>query len=275
MRSEDLPGVEIVVYEYLFQGNTVPTKEDGTVDFDQIITKHDDKNSPSQTVKVRMRVGTTAADSYDGNQEVGVGKVKVIDNFKYEGADLGRSYKVKGRLVYKTDIDDEHHAGDTVVSPVITCIITTEGDDESGEGEEGDEADEGEEREEGEEGEEIEPTRTCTRDWHEVTSEKTFYVGPQDEAEEYDKNGTVQLTFELDTRELIGKELVVFEELYLLDDEGHESEKVAEHKELDDESQTIAVATPTIHTIASDKADGDKEPGHGDLPPDALLATKS
>ena len=50
----------------------------------------------------------------------------------------------------------------------------------------------------------------------------------------------------------------MFEELYLVDDEGHE-ELVAEHKNLDDESQTITVATPTIHTIASDKADGDKE----------------
>ncbi|MBR3319004.1 VaFE repeat-containing surface-anchored protein [Candidatus Saccharibacteria bacterium] len=258
VNATDLPGVEIVVFEYLFQGETVPTKEDGTVDLDQKVTEHADKEDPGQTVKVSMRIGTTAADSYDGDQIIGVGKVQVIDNLQYEGASAGKTYKAKGWLVYKAD-SDEHHAGDKVSSPVITCIIDDEtdydeGDDEDDEEYDGDGDDE-EGEEESEEKDEEEPTRTCTRDWVEVEAEETFTIGSEDHE---DTSGVATIEFEFDSRELIGQKLVVFEELYLIDDEGRE-ELVAEHKNLEDSNQTITVATPTIHTIASDKADGDKE----------------
>ena len=247
--AHDLPGTEIVVFEYLFQGSTVPTNPDGTVNFDEIVTKHADEDNPdpSQTVRVSMRVGTTAADDYDGDKTIGVGKVKVIDNLQYEGATMGKTYKAKGWLVYKT-AGDGHDAGDKVKGIEFNYEVRpcTDSTDEPEDGEE-----------EGEDGEgEEECTETIATPFYvDIEGEKVFVVGS---AGYESTNGTVTITFEFDSRLLIGEKLVVFEELYLVDDEGHE-ELVAEHKDLEDDDQTVIVATPTIHTIAVDKSDNDKE----------------
>jgi len=194
----NLPGVEIVVFEYLFQGDqeSIPEGDDGYPDLDQVIKAHADPNSVSQTVRVSMRVGTIAADVYDGDQEIGVGYVQVIDHLEYEGAKMGQKYKAKGWLVRKDTGEPIGVEGETI-----------------------------------------------------------FTVG--DEGYE-ETNGLVPIFFEFDSREFLGQSLVVYEELYTIDDDGTE-ELVAEHKDLDDEGQTITVATPTIHTTATDRADGDKE----------------
>ena len=55
-------------------------------------------------------------------------------------------------------------------------------------------------------------------------------------------NGTVSLEFTFDASALGGKKLVVFEELYKND------EPVAEHKDIDDEAQTVEVVTPLPST---------------------------
>ena len=194
--ASSLPGVEIVVFEYLYSGGIVPTNTDGTPDTESAVTSHEDPNDADQTVRVAMRVGTTAADDYDGDQTVGVGQVKIVDNLKYEGLTLGETYKAKGWLVLK----DTGEPLDIVNT--ITFVVGTTGFEET--------------------------------------------------------TGIAKITFELDTRELIGQDLVVFEELYHVDDKGDE-ELVASHKDLDDEKQTITIATPKIHTTATDKSDGDKE----------------
>ncbi|MGB4610580.1 MAG: VaFE repeat-containing surface-anchored protein, partial [Saccharofermentanales bacterium] len=58
------------------------------------------------------------------------------------------------------------------------------------------------------------------------------------------KDGTVEMTFTFDGSELAGKELVVFEELY------YKSELIAEHKDVNDEGQTVTVKEPEIGTSA-------------------------
>ena len=63
--------------------------------------------------------------------------------------------------------------------------------------------------------------------------------------------GTVDVTFTIDTRDLIGKELVAFETAYKLDgykkgDKPDEAKKIkiAEHKDLEDEGQTVKISEP-------------------------------
>ncbi len=236
--ASSLPGVEIVVFEYLFAGSTIPTKTDGSVDFDQVVTKHADEANPdpAQTVKVAMRIGTTAADIYDGDQIVGVGKVKVVDKLKYEGATMGKTYKAKGWLVYKTN-SNGHRAGDKVQGvrfdyAVDSCVP-----------------------EEDDHGNDDGCDNPATPTYVTLEGSTTFTVGSTGYEE---TTGTVSITFEFDSRNLISEHLVVFEELYIVDDDGTEK-LVAEHKDLDDDDQAITVATPTIHTVAVDKLDNDKE----------------
>ena len=61
---------------------------------------------------------------------------------------------------------------------------------------------------------------------------------------------TVEMDFEVDTTELKGKELVVFEKMY------YKEELVASHEDINDEGQTINIIS--LSTTATDNADGDK-----------------
>ena len=63
--------------------------------------------------------------------------------------------------------------------------------------------------------------------------------------------GTVEVTFTIDTRNLIGKELVAFETAYKLDGykkgdnlDKVKKTKIAEHKDIDDEGQTVKITEP-------------------------------
>lgn len=62
---------------------------------------------------------------------------------------------------------------------------------------------------------------------------------------------TTTMTFNLDTSELYGKDIVVFETL------SYEGEPVAEHKDINDASQTVTVIS--LDTYAFDKNDEDKK----------------
>lgn len=75
-------------------------------------------------------------------------------------------------------------------------------------------------------------------------------------AEETD--GSVTLDFTFDAKDLKDGEVVVFEEIYKLDEEGETVKKVAEHKDIEDEGQTVKIENPKIGTSASFK-DGKKE----------------
>lgn len=62
--------------------------------------------------------------------------------------------------------------------------------------------------------------------------------------------GTAEVTFSLDTRELAGKTLVVFEELY-----DSKDKLIAAHKDLRDKAQTVTVPTSVVQTISPKTGD--------------------
>lgn len=70
-----------------------------------------------------------------------------------------------------------------------------------------------------------------------------------------ESSGTATVGFVLDASDLAGHALVCFEELYC------DGQLIAEHKDIDDEGQTVEVAPPApeIGTTATDAADGDHE----------------
>ena len=74
-----------------------------------------------------------------------------------------------------------------------------------------------------------------------------------------DSKMEVELAFTFNASELAGKELVTFEELYDLTNPD-EPTKVAEHKDMKDEGQTVTITERiiTIHTTSTGKATGKK-----------------
>lgn len=77
-----------------------------------------------------------------------------------------------------------------------------------------------------------------------VTATQTFNPSMPD--------GTVEVEIAFDATQLAGHDVVVFEELSL------GAEVVAEHRDVDDEGQTVHVDKPSVGTTATDAADGDK-----------------
>ena len=69
----------------------------------------------------------------------------------------------------------------------------------------------------------------------------------------------VQIEFTFNASELAGKELVTFEEMYDMTNPD-EPTKVAEHKDIEDDGQTVTITERiiTMHTTATDKATGKK-----------------
>ena len=74
-----------------------------------------------------------------------------------------------------------------------------------------------------------------------------------------DSSMEVEITFTFNASELAGKDLVTFEELYDLSNPD-EPTKVAEHKAIEDEGQTVTITERiiTMHTTATDKTTGEK-----------------
>lgn len=62
-----------------------------------------------------------------------------------------------------------------------------------------------------------------------------------------ESNLTVDMEFVLDSNELAGKSIVIFEYLY------HNDEEIESHEDIDDEDQTVTFVTPEIHTTAIDQ----------------------
>lgn len=71
------------------------------------------------------------------------------------------------------------------------------------------------------------------------------------------RNMEVDMEYAIDATGLAGKNLVTYEELY---DNANPNrpEKVAEHKDIEDEGQTVSVRETTIHTSATNKETGKK-----------------
>ena len=73
-----------------------------------------------------------------------------------------------------------------------------------------------------------------------------------------DSSMEVQISFTFNASSLAGKDLVTFEELYDLSNPD-EPTKVTEHKDIEDEGQTVTITERiTMHTTATNKATGKK-----------------
>ncbi len=70
-------------------------------------------------------------------------------------------------------------------------------------------------------------------------------------------SGEASLDFTINAKDLKGAELVCFEEIYTIDDEGNPDKLVAEHKDINDKGQTVKIVEPKIGTQA--KADNGKK----------------
>ena len=101
--------------------------------------------------------------------------------------------------------------------------------------------------------------------WQMVKSENAqLLIGGEPVESDYtftakDSSMEVQIAFTFNASELAGKDLVTFEELYDLSNPD-EPTKVAGHKDIEDEGQTVTITERiiTMHTIATDKATGEK-----------------
>ena len=65
------------------------------------------------------------------------------------------------------------------------------------------------------------------------------------------EDGFVTLDFEFDATGLKGKDVVAFEELYKLDENGDRVKEVAEHADITDKGQTVKIENPEIKTTAT------------------------
>ena len=72
-----------------------------------------------------------------------------------------------------------------------------------------------------------------------------------------EESGEVSLDFTINAKDLKGSELVCFEEIYTIDDEGNPDKLVALHKDINDKGQTVKIVEPKIGTQA--KADNGKK----------------
>lgn len=77
-----------------------------------------------------------------------------------------------------------------------------------------------------------------------ITPEKTFVADKAD--------GSVTMTYTVDASKAMGKEFVVFENLY------RDNNLVVSHADVNDEGQTVKVVTPVVHTTATSD-EGDKQ----------------
>ena len=72
-----------------------------------------------------------------------------------------------------------------------------------------------------------------------------------------EESGEASLDFTINAKDLKGSELVCFEEIYTIDDEGNPDKLVACHKDINDKGQTVKIVEPKIGTQA--QADNGKK----------------
>ena len=72
-----------------------------------------------------------------------------------------------------------------------------------------------------------------------------------------EKDGEASLDFTINAKDLKGAELVCFEEVYTIDEEGNPDKLIALHKDINDKGQTVKIVEPKIGTQA--KADNGKK----------------
>ena len=114
--GSNLKGKDIVIFEYLYQDDT-------------LITAHTDKDDKDQTIHF-PKIGTSAKDGVSDTNVVNAAKdIEIKDTVKYSNLNKGKSYTVTGKLMDKEtgkEVKDDN--GD-----VITSKTTFTAEDTSGE----------------------------------------------------------------------------------------------------------------------------------------------
>lgn len=70
-----------------------------------------------------------------------------------------------------------------------------------------------------------------------------------------ERKGACEVEFTFDSSDLKGSDVVVFEKLYLVDEEGEIIKPVGSHEDIEDKGQTVRVENPEIRTKASNISD--------------------
>ncbi len=173
--ASDLAGKAVVVFEDLYQGET-------------LVASHADLEDEGQTVTFgQPSIGTTA--TIDGEKTAQPAEqITITDTVSYTGLTVGQEYKLSGVLMDK-------ETGEP--------LLVGEGEEQT-----------------------------------QVTAEATFTPS--------ESSGTVEMLFTFDASSLVGKSVVVFETLYIGEEE------VAAHTEIEDEGQTVSFEEgPKIGTTAT------------------------
>lgn len=219
-------GGSYVCYEYLYEGSTEKAN-------------HADPDDKKQTISFEPSIGTTALDS---KTEDHIGEhsasAKIVDTVAFKNLVVGQEYTVKGKLMDKETgepltVDGEEITAQVKFKPNADGTVVYL-DDEGDNGEEGfddtgsDQGDDQGSDQGGDQG-----------DDHPNEGQETTGV-----SDKVLVNGTVALTYHVDSTLLKGKTTVVFEDLLVDEDE------VATHHEIEDDAQTIHF--PDVQTEAKD-----------------------
>ncbi len=192
------------------------------------VAEHKDINDDGQTVFITERIiniHTTAAD-LDGNKEIQADKeVTIIDTVTLEGLEVGTKYQLKGWQMVKEEnaeliIDGKRVEKDyTFIADkenmTVEIAFTFDASTLGG-------------------GWQMvkEENAELIIDGKRVEKDYTFIADKE--------NMTVEIAFTFDASTLGGKQLVTFEELYDLSNPD-EPKKVAEHKDIEDDGQTVTI----------------------------------
>ncbi len=275
-------------------GHTLAISETLKDENNEVVATHnDDLSSTNQIMHVSApSISTTATDSIDGDHEIIADKtVRIVDTIAYENVDVGKEYTLVGTLNIQSsgepllasvasDSDEQTRTPETSseeseenqseldnesgseltdetdsepVSDLDSEYASTLGSDEATESENDPDSENASEEEFDESTTLTDKTKTAetdgagTDDQSEqttVTSSTTFT--PTEES------GTEEVTFEFDASALAGETIVVFETLYC------DGEEVATHTDINDKAQSVDIVEPSIHTLAADSSDGDK-----------------
>lgn len=236
INAKELAGESIVAYEKLYVRDTE-------------LAEHEDIDDEDQTVLVvTPELKTTATNKKDGSKELEIGKdQEIADVVEFTNLIEGKKYRLTGTLMDKDT--EKPLLIDGKIQTVTVEFIAGEGRIESTVITQ-DQLDKESEKK-------VEKLKDAE---NENTPEETIEE-TTDEVEEIDVtdeyvygetvfgnemslvSGSVEIVFTIDASELAGKEIVVFEGLGV-ETEPEEFEPVGEHKDINDEGQTVRVKKP-------------------------------
>lgn len=232
--ASQLGGKTVVVFQQL--------KVDG-----YLVGSAEDLYDELETIRI-PKIGTTAIDKDTQDHLTNADDdVTIIDEVAYENLVPGESYTLEAVLMDK-------ETGEPVKARVYKEAAEGKEDSDNSEAPE-EETAEGEEEtpspslDEEAAGMDKDTGGTVETKTEEILSEEAEEVTATVTFTPEEASGTVDVTFHFDGSELTGHTFVAFERAYYTD------ALIASHENIDSEEQTVW--TPSVKTVATDKADGD------------------